>query len=80
MRAGSAGISDISGAWAAAPPVGPMCTTNGIEKARWRMGATGAWRGRRRRADESGECWDSGYQRCMGCDSFGRTDVCGQWS
>jgi hypothetical protein len=26
-------------------------------------------------ADRSGECWDFEYQRCMGCDSFGRTDM-----
>jgi hypothetical protein len=51
-----------------------------------RMGARRAWRWRsveeemRRRADESGECWDFGYQRCMGCGSPGRADVCAQWN
>jgi hypothetical protein len=49
MHAGNAGISNISGAWAAIPSVGPMCVPNGIEKARGRTGARGAWRRRRRR-------------------------------
>jgi hypothetical protein len=81
MRAGGAGISSISGAWAAVPSVGPMCMTNGIEKASGRVGAGGAWRRRRRTGgDESGECWNFGYQRCMGGGSFGRADLCGQWS
>jgi hypothetical protein len=42
MGAGSAGISNISGAWAAIPFVGPMCVPNGVVKARGRMGAKGA--------------------------------------
>jgi hypothetical protein len=33
MGAGSAGISNISGAWAAVPYVRPLCVPNGIEKA-----------------------------------------------
>jgi hypothetical protein len=62
-----------------------MCVAKGSEKARGRMGARRAWRWRSveeemgRRADESRECWDFDYQRCMGRGSFGRTDVCGQW-
>jgi hypothetical protein len=50
------------------------------------MGSRWAWRrkgvdeGMRRRADESGECWDFEYQRCMGYGSFGRTAVGGQWN
>jgi hypothetical protein len=44
MREGSAGISDISGAWAAVPSVRSMCMTDVIGKAMWRMGARKAWR------------------------------------
>jgi hypothetical protein len=32
-----------------------------------------------RGAEESGECWDFGYQRCMRCDPFRQIDVCGRW-
>jgi hypothetical protein len=31
-------------------------------------------------AEESGECWGLDCQRCMGCASFGRTAVFGQWN
>jgi hypothetical protein len=31
-----------------------------------------------RLADETGECWDVEYQRCLGCGSLGPTNVCGQ--
>jgi hypothetical protein len=86
MRAGSAGISNISGAWAAAPSVLPMCVANGIEKATGRMereerGAGGGGDERMSGwADERGECWDLDCQRCMGCGSLGQIDVCGQRS
>jgi hypothetical protein len=44
IRAGSAGISNISGAWAALPSVIPLCVPKGIEKATRRMGGRRAWR------------------------------------
>jgi hypothetical protein len=44
MRAGSAGISNISGAWASAPSVRRVCVGNGIQKATGPMGAERAWR------------------------------------
>jgi hypothetical protein len=44
MGAGNAGISNISGAWAAIPSVGPMCVSNGIGEAGGRMGEKGAGR------------------------------------
>jgi hypothetical protein len=34
----------------------------------------------RRRADESGECCNLEYQRCMGRGSPGQTDVSDQWN
>jgi hypothetical protein len=37
MIAGRAGISNISGAWAAVPSVGRMIVVDGVEKARGRM-------------------------------------------
>jgi hypothetical protein len=86
MRAGSAGMSNISGAWAAIPSVRPICLSDGIEKAGGRMGARRAWRWRSveeemtRRADGIGEGWDFGYQRCMGCGSLCRADVCAKWN
>jgi hypothetical protein len=52
--------------------------------ARGRMGARRAWRRgsveeeMRRRTEESRECWDFEYQRCMGCGPSGRADVCGE--
>jgi hypothetical protein len=50
MRAGSAGISDISGASASAPSVRRVSVANGIEKATRQMGGRRArrrWRWRR---------------------------------
>jgi hypothetical protein len=83
MRAGSAGISHISGAWAAAP------TRQAAVRPQWncegRVGDGSEDRPEgaaelRTRADQGGECCVFEYQRCMGYDSFGQTDVCGQWN
>jgi hypothetical protein len=46
MREGSAGIWNISGAWAVVPSARRLSVANGIEKARGRMGARRAWRRR----------------------------------
>jgi hypothetical protein len=48
-EAEGAGISNVDGAWAAAPHVGSMCVDNGIEKATGWMGARRAGRRTRRR-------------------------------
>jgi hypothetical protein len=46
------------------------------EAVRWRSAdeENGRW------ADESGECWDLEYWRCMGCGSFGQVDAYDQWN
>jgi hypothetical protein len=49
MRAGRAGIWNISDAWAVVPSVRRLSVANGIEKGRGRIGARRAWRRRRRR-------------------------------
>jgi hypothetical protein len=86
MGAGSVGISNMSRAWAAVPSVGWICVANEIQRSRGRMGGRRAWRWRsveeemRKGADESGECWDFGYGRCMCRGSFGQTGVSGRWN
>jgi hypothetical protein len=45
-----------------------------VEERRGEDEENGRW------ADGSGECWDFEYQRCMGCGSFGQTDVYDQWN